>query len=301
MVYQMASLCCTGYTTRCGHTKIRRWMSRFHFRTAYATTVGLPGSAETYPFASDRHHRFILEGICDLQRQLERRGNPYAIHLERRNQHDPQLQYLINRAAVVVTDEMPVQPMRGWIDKLGSIAETTVLAVDTACVVPMQVVGRAYNRSCLQFRKATVSGYQHRISREWSEIEIQHGNAEIELPVSRPVLTEQTIGSLISKCDIDHSIGPVPHTRGGSAAGYARWDQFKRDGLKAYARHRNDPLADATSRLSPYLHFGMVSPLRIAREAAAMQSAGSEKFLDELLIWRELRIVSVFSTAITIA
>ena len=37
--------------------------------------------------------------------------------------------------------------------------------------------------------------------------------------------------------------------------------------------------------MSAYLHYGMVSPLRIAREASA---AKAEKFLDELLIWREL-------------
>jgi len=75
---------------------------------------------------------------------------------------------------------------------------------------------------------------------------------------------------------------------GGSAAGYARWQHFKLDGLKAYAKRRNDPLRDGTSRLSPYLHYGMVSPMRIAREAAASETAGAEKFLDELLVWREL-------------
>ncbi|MDB4766926.1 FAD-dependent oxidoreductase, partial [bacterium] len=42
------------------------------------------------------------------------------------------------------------------------------------------------------------------------------------------------------------------------------------------------------SRMSAYLHYGMVSPMRLAREAAAIDNAGSEKYLDELLIWREL-------------
>ena len=51
---------------------------------------------------------------------------------------------------------------------------------------------------------------------------------------------------------------------------------------------RNNPLADGVSRLSAYLHYGMVSPQRLAREAAAIGNDGAEKFLDELLIWREL-------------
>ena len=58
--------------------------------------------------------------------------------------------------------------------------------------------------------------------------------------------------------------------------------------LSRYAEDRNDALLDATSRMSPYLHYGMVSPLRLAREAAAIGGRGAEKFLDELLIWREM-------------
>jgi hypothetical protein len=47
-------------------------------------------------------------------------------------------------------------------------------------------------------------------------------------------------------------------------------------------------MPDAVSRLSPYLHYGCVSPFRIAGEAMAHGGGGAEKFLDELLIWREL-------------
>ena len=80
----------------------------------------------------------------------------------------------------------------------------------------------------------------------------------------------------------------MAHTRGGSRAGYQRWRDFKKSGLKGYARRRNNPLADGASRMSAYLHYGMVSPFRLAREAYADGSAGAEKYLDELMIWREL-------------
>ena len=40
--------------------------------------------------------------------------------------------------------------------------------------------------------------------------------------------------------------------------------------------------------MSAYLHYGQVSPLRVAREAAQMGGKGPEKYLDELLVWREL-------------
>lgn len=56
-------------------------------------------------------------------------------------------------------------------------------------------------------------------------------------------------------------------------------------GLRGYAKRRNQIEVDGVSRMSAYLHYGMVSPFRIAREASA---DGAEKYLDELLIWREL-------------
>jgi predicted NAD/FAD-dependent oxidoreductase len=76
--------------------------------------------------------------------------------------------------------------------------------------------------------------------------------------------------------------------RGGTAEGERRWERFVATGLADYARKRDDPLADGHSRLSPYLHYGMVSALKLAREARAHRTDGAAKFLDELLVWREL-------------
>jgi predicted NAD/FAD-dependent oxidoreductase len=99
---------------------------------------------------------------------------------------------------------------------------------------------------------------------------------------------EMDIPEIVAASEIDHSVGPVFHTPGGARAGYARWEQFKRQGLSRYHRDRDDVTLDGVSRLSAYLHYGAISPLRIAREAAALGGEGAEKFLDELLIWREL-------------
>ena len=106
------------------------------------------------------------------------------------------------------------------------------------------------------------------------------------LPFEPRCLSDVCLSSLIATCDVDHAIAPVADTPGGSRAGYARWARFKENGLAQYARRRNDAtIHDGVSRMSAYLHFGMVSPFRIAREADELDA---EKYLDELLIWREL-------------
>ncbi|HJL45140.1 MAG TPA: FAD-dependent oxidoreductase, partial [Polyangiaceae bacterium LLY-WYZ-15_(1-7)] len=169
-------------------------------------------------------------------------------------------------------------------------ARAPVLAVDTACVVPMRLTRRAPERA-FAFRKATKKLRHARLGRAWVDAPV--GDSILPalpfhpLPIAE--LDDAAIARLVAACDIDHGVGPVRHTPGGARAGTARWRRFvESGGLRAYARRRNDPLKDGVSRMSAYLHYGMVSPLRLAREAFEEGSEGARKYLDELLVWREL-------------
>ena len=247
---------------------------------------GLP---ESLPFASDRHHRFVLEGVLDLQQRFDERGIAYAFHLDREGHRGPHLKSLATQAAVVVTDEMPVQPLKQWIEELAASSMLAWLAVDASCVAPMKLVGKAYDRA-FEYRRATQSLYDKRARLDWDVVELSQRTGEGELralPFEPLRFSEADMPSLLAACEIDHSVGTVPHTRGGSKAGDQRWNAFRDTSLARYAKLRNDPLTAGTSRMSAYLHYGMVSPFRIAREVTMSPSDGGEKFLDELLIWRE--------------
>ena len=60
---------------------------------------------------------------------------------------------------------------------------------------------------------------------------------------------------LVSRCEIDHSVGPVVDTQGGSNEGYARWNRFIQTGLGRYAARRNKAFVDGVSHKSAYLHY----------------------------------------------
>ena len=80
----------------------------------------------------------------------------------------------------------------------------------------------------------------------------------------------------------------------GSAGAKAELGRFLRDGLLTYAEGRNRPDVVGTSRLSPHLHFGEISPRQVwqaVRHFAESQSIPAEvwrhwQFLTELG-WRE--------------
>jgi photolyase PhrII len=244
--------------------------------------------SERYPYASDRHHTFILEGARDVAAALTARGIGTAFHLEREGHRGPHLRTLAEASGLVVTEDLPVPPLTGWTEALHRRTGVPVLRVDTACVAPMQRSTKAPARA-FAFRKARQRDWDERLAAGWTEQPNPGRPFVPDLPFEPVDLGAASLPDLVAACRIDHAVGPVPHTVGGSSAGYARWRAFVEDGrLRRYDRLRNDPNKDGASRMSAYLHYGMVSPLRLALEAAEDDSSGARKYLDELLTWREL-------------
>ncbi|MFY1679419.1 cryptochrome/photolyase family protein [Streptomyces sp. WMMC905] len=91
--------------------------------------------------------------------------------------------------------------------------------------------------------------------------------------------------------------GPIPARRdvagasprlpeGGETRGRERLARWLRGGISAYEELHDDLAADATSRLSPFLHFGAVSPTEVVSRASAHGGAGAEAFVRQLC-WRD--------------
>lgn len=257
---------------------------------ALAESRGLPlvvysGLAGAHPYLSDRHAAFVLEGLRDFAGQLASLGIPFAVNLDVVSRPDAGIDRMASRAYAIVTEDFPAAPYADWTASIARRTKRAVIAVDTACVVPMNRVDGVFDRA-YAFREATERERAARVPMPWPAPRmrerpwpmVEHGLPEIDW---RTLDIARTVAAL----EIDHAVAPVVDTPGGSAAGLARWNEFRATRLADYARDRNDAAIPGVSRMSAYLHYGMVSPMRIAREAHA---AGADKYLEELLVWREL-------------
>lgn len=112
----------------------------------------------------------------------------------------------------------------------------------------------------------------------------------------------------LDRLPIEQRVEPVSGFRGGATAAAERLTEFISHRLARYEQ-RNEPEADSTSGLSPYLRLGQISVHQIfcavadaerwspdrlspratgAREGWWGMSPAAEAFLDELVTWREL-------------
>ncbi|SDK14809.1 cryptochrome/photolyase family protein [Streptomyces indicus] len=108
----------------------------------------------------------------------------------------------------------------------------------------------------------------------------------IPLAAPRKVNVPEGIGSepLPARRDIT---GVSPGlARGGETQARARLTSWLRSGADAYEEGHDDLAGDRTSRLSPHLHFGTLSPVECVQRALRKGGSGAEAFVRQLA-WRD--------------
>ncbi|MFI7351014.1 cryptochrome/photolyase family protein [Streptomyces sp. NPDC049936] len=73
---------------------------------------------------------------------------------------------------------------------------------------------------------------------------------------------------------------------GGEEEARKRLTAWLRDGITGYADQHDDLAGDDTSRLSPHLHFGALSPVELVHRARGKGGAGAEAFVRQVA-WRD--------------
>jgi deoxyribodipyrimidine photo-lyase len=270
-----------------------------------------------YPWASDRLHRFILDGMLDQAVHFRKRNVFYYPYVEQqKGAGKGLLSALSKRASVIVTDDFPCFFLPRMVAAAASRLEVRMEQVDSNGLLPMlaadQVFGTAY--AFRRFLQKALPSHLFERPREDPLKRVKLTRLHISLkqmqdrwpPASQTSLRDaaKTLGRL----PIDHGVNIAPF-RGGFREAQHALQNFEDDRLSRYHLDRNEPEKEGTSNLSPYLHFGHVSVHqifdrvmanenwffdRISTKATGSRSGwwgmseAAEAFLDQLITWREL-------------
>jgi deoxyribodipyrimidine photo-lyase len=269
-----------------------------------------------YPWASARHHRFMLEGMIANSLRAAKLGINYWPYVETPDQPARGLlRKLAEKACVVVTDDYPAFIVPPQIAALAAKTSTAVFAVDGNGIIPLAMYGDAVS-ACAHLR--------HRVHRLFPEAWNHRASPQPDFPkfsrtsISPPFTpcepsSPDAIDKLIAGLPIDQKVQPVTGIEGGSNAAQAVLQFFLDDKLDRYGNDRNqpdDPARGAASGLSAYLRHGHISIEEIAEKVLNITGSWSverinpssrgkregyydsdpniSSFLDESLTWRDV-------------
>ncbi len=241
------------------------------------------GLTDDYPDASERHYRFLLDGLADTatglaQRSIKfvvRRGDPADVAIE-----------LAGDARAVVLDRGYLRHQRAWRNRLIERFDGPIAEIETDVVVPVATVS--------QKREYAARTIRPRIHRHLADFLVELRPTAIDkkslnLAVDGIDVSDPT--SVLDDLDVDRSVPEVAERfRGGTHQARAALRRFLDESLPIYDENRNQPHTDEVSYLSMYLHYGHISPVACALAALDSGAPKSQvdSFIEELIVRREL-------------
>jgi deoxyribodipyrimidine photo-lyase len=270
-----------------------------------------------YPWACDRFHRFVIDGMADNAENLKKFGVEYYPYLEPSpDAGKGLLASLGGKACLVVADDFPAFFLPRMIASASQKIPVCIEKVDSNGLLPLKAADKVF---------AAAKFFRAFLQKELPSHLAEMPDAE-PLKALKPSAPGSWLKDTLDRwpaasseilrgdpeplagLPVDHDVGVV-EGRGGANEASKRMKRFLDQKLSAYEEDRNHPDEDGTSGLSPYLHFGHLSVHEILHHLAAKEdwdldrlpkkatgrrngwwhmSDSAEAFLDELVTWREL-------------
>jgi deoxyribodipyrimidine photo-lyase len=242
------------------------------------------GLMDEYPEANLRHYTFMLEGLLETQASLSEQGIKMVIQ---RGSPVEVASALGRNASLIVCDRGYLRHQKTWRTQLARSASCGVVQIESDVVVPIEVVSQKAEYAARTIRPKI---YQHLNNYLVPFKSSALKRSSLDLKIKG--LDAKDVGAVLTRLSIDRSITPVTEFfRGGTSQGKAKFDEFKKERLRRYVKNRNQPQTDDISHVSPYLHFGHLSPLYLTLKIKGVDKLlleDQEAYLEELIVRREL-------------
>lgn len=233
--------------------------------------------------SSANRNRFLLESLADHRSSLRklgsdlvvRSGDPISIILDMCQMHD-------------ITEVMCASDYSPFARKRDDILKSELQKLGISLE---HLPGRAVIEDLVKLRAK--SGTIYKVFTPFYHSWLTQPRRRPSIPTALPSLPDGiepgTIPTALGSLD-QIALSPTV-LRGGATAGQNRLESYVSNHLDSYISSQNDLGADATSRLSPYLHFGCVSPREI--ETLLPNTAAGSAYRRQLA-WRDFYLYILY-------
>ncbi len=244
------------------------------------------GLNEDFPEANQRHYWFMLEGLQEVYFNLKKMGVKMILKKEKPAQGVIDLS---KKASLIIVDKGYLKRNSEDYKYAAEKAVVPLIQVEDNVIVPVEEASQKEEYSAATMRPKILSKLNNFLELP-PEISPKKSSLKMELESIEISDLDKTISSL----NIDKSVNKSDHFRGGTSQAKKLIDKFIEKSLEKYEEKGNNPENNTASNLSPYLHFGQISPIHVSLKILRTNAVEKHKFLEQLIIRRELAINFVY-------
>lgn len=236
-----------------------------------------------------RQVHFMLSGLKKTQAELQNEN----IKLEAISCDESEpIEEFAKQAALVVCDRGYLRHQVQWRKDLAKKLDCQFVQIESDVQVPIDKVSQKKEYAARTIRPK-ITKYLEDFIVEPEKIKVQNSSLDIEV---NNTLNLSDLDSIIIDHKIDKSVGVVSnYFKSGTEAAIEKFSDFVSNKLSNYSENSNQPQTDDISYMSPYLHFGQISPLWLVHHIRkGKDNSAIAKYIEELVVRRELAINFVY-------
>ena len=234
---------------------------------------------DSFAGAGLRQYAFMIKGLEQVEIEFAKYNIPFkSLH----GNPDIQIPEFIKdvSASTLITDFNPLKLTSIWKKKAAKKIDIPFYEVDAHNIVPCRIASPKQEFGAYTLRPK-INKVLDTYLEEFPKI------TKLKRPLER---INNNWLDVLSNIKADKSVKEINDIRPGEDAALNSLQSFIDETFNIYGEKRNDPAAEATSGLSPFLHYGQIAPQRVALAIQHLTDnrESQEGFLEELIIRREL-------------
>ncbi len=238
------------------------------------------GLMDDYPEANLRHYVFMLEGLKEVSEKLVDRNIKFI--LEKGQPSDVAKKYAKD-ASLLICDRGYLKHQKKWRKEVAENVDCKMFQVECDVIVPIETASEKEEYAARTIRPK-LHEHLDTFKEEIPTLKVSKSSKNLKMSgvdISNPK-------KLAESLQIDKKIKPVSEFKGGTSEAKKRFKNWLENSYKNYDENRNQPSTEDVSKMSPYLHFGQISPLWILEQLKNRRGENRESYVEELLVRREL-------------
>ena len=229
--------------------------------------------------ANMRQYGFLFKGLEGVKIKLDKLNIEFVLIQDTARNALPRIIHKRSVGSLIV-DYNPLKVYQKRLNNVLKNIDVPVYQVDAHNIIPVWVTSQKKEYAAYTIRRKIQSNLDHFLT-DYPKLKIHpYGTANSK---GRPY------DNIIDDLSIDHGVKEVDWLIPGEIAARQKLDSLS-ETLIGYNEDRNDPNRRGLSNLSPYFHFGHISPQRVALEIkdSSLSNADKDVFLEEMIVRREL-------------